>query len=302
MTSQAKEPIHGRAPTCPACGAPLPIELGDARVRCRHCGAVTPLDEGLRRAMLAYVGDVVAVAKKELQARFVAAFYEQNAKAAKPVIFGVIGFATFLTFAFVAGLITGEVNMGLPLLYFGILFGGWVLSLAAFTRGWGVMYDIPDIETLAATGIVRCDGCGAMHSFRAGEAVSDCKHCRSRLLVPFALAASLLGEARASKDRADREQAQSYDRAANAGDRLVGVSVFLVFFGILAAMVTVIAIGRPEGPEVTRTEMWLSFLGTFVLSIVFMVRSTKRGMQKRQEMDAQVDALARRVGDTARRG
>jgi hypothetical protein len=293
--------VEARAPSCPGCGATLPIELGDDAVRCRHCAKVVPIDAALRGAMLDYVGDVAASAKKEIFARFHAAFYRQNEKAANSIVFGAIGFATFLTFAFVGWAITRQVPMGIPNLYFGILLGGWGLSLAAFARGWAIMYALPSLEALAAIGIVQCGGCGAMRDFKAGEATGDCAFCKSRLVVPFALAASLLASSRADEKRASVERGRSLEKAALAGDRLVGLAVFLVFAVVVVAVVVVLAIGRPAGGEVARGAMWLSFLGAFAIAFAFMWRSTARGMRKRAEVDAMVEVLVERVTEAAAR-
>jgi hypothetical protein len=288
------------APTCRGCGAPLPIALSCEEIRCRHCNAAVPLDQELRQAMLAYVGDVVDAAKREMNARFDAAFFVQNQRATGFIIGGTVGLAIFLTGAFVAWSITRQSSWGIPLVYLGILLGGWGLSLLAFAVGWHIMYDIPPLARMAAVGVVRCGGCGAVQAMEAGEVQVACRHCKSHLLVPCTLAGSLLEATKTSAEEVQRERERSLQHATSSGDRLVLPAQIFIIATTVAAVLGVLWIGRPQGVEVSSGVMWLAFLALFLVALAVLVWSTKRGMRRRDEIDKEIAELVRRAAEPLR--
>jgi DNA-directed RNA polymerase subunit RPC12/RpoP len=291
---------EARAPTCPSCGAPLPLDFASEALTCRHCSAEVRADEGLRAAMRLYVGDVAAAARKELEARFTGAFYLQNEKAARSIIFGTVGIAIALTGAIVAWSITRFFQMDLAAPYFAALMLAWGASLWAFSRGWGIMYAIPTPKELASARAVRCSACGAASAVTAGAPTSQCRHCQSTLLVPSELAQSLLSESRERATASKASERGALGSATRAGDQYVTPALALVFTTVPIGVVAVIWIGNPEGPRVPLSALWLSFAVLFAIAIAFMWRATARTMDTKRELDARLDALAARVADAER--
>lgn len=283
------------APACPSCGAPLPLDFMSHGIRCRHCGAALTMDEGLRAAMRRYVGDVAAAAKGELEARFKAAFYVQNERAAGSIVFGAVGLAIALTGAFVAWSIMRSVEIELPMPYFLILLVMWAGSLAAFARGWGIMYALPSPELLAAVRAVRCSTCGAAMTLSAGQTTGRCEHCGGAALVPSELAVGLLSESRGKAATSVNKEREAFEGAVAKGDRYVPVAVTLVVVTVIGGVLGVIFLGRLPGPGVEAYQLSLSFGLVFGAAFLSMWRSTKRGMRARAELDAKIAELARRI-------
>lgn len=278
---------------CRSCGSPLPITLAQGSIRCGVCGADTPIDPAYRASLRASLGDLAVVARRELEARFEAAFYEQNEKAARPIVAGAVGLANALAGMFVAWAITRQFGMGIPVVYFAPLVAVWALSWLAFARGWHVLFAIPDVSEVARVALVRCGRCGAVQV--ASSAPCTCGHCRSDLLVPCELAASLLASSRAASQRAVVDAAEGLARARHAGDRLVGVSVATVVVVTFGSIGLVLAVGRGPGPDLPSPTAWLVFLGVFVLALASMVASTLHGRRQRARLDAAIQATLRRL-------
>lgn len=289
--------LEAQAPSCPRCGAPLPLRLATDSIECAACGAPTALDDGLRHQLRAYVGNVASLVRAELEARFEAAFFDQNERAARSIIGGAVVMAIFLTGALVAASITSQFQMGVPLVYFCVLVVGWVVSLATFARGWHVMYDFPGLDELRDVQLVRCGRCGACEAVAPGQANPACSHCRSHLLVPCSVAASFLETAhtRTRRSRARREQSRS--AAVFAGDRLAVIATVGVVVVVFASIGVVLGLGRIEGPELSRSTLGLSFLLPFVVAFASMWRSTRRGMARKAEFDAAIATITRRASE-----
>jgi LSD1 subclass zinc finger protein len=270
-------------------------------LQCRHCGAAIEVDARLRAAMRTYLGDVAAAVRKELNARFTGAFYLLNEKASKSVIFGAVGLAISMTAALMAWILTGAFNQDLALPYFGVVVAAFTASLAAFARGWDIMFSVPSLEALAAVRVAHCSGCGALSQFPAGEPAVRCRSCNSSLLVPSELAESLLAE---SRDRArlsgDRE-AEAFSAATSSGDRLIPAALVLIFASVAAGMGVVLAFGNPRGPAVSRGSFLLVLGVIFTVGIAVMTRSTARASRARRALEDRIGALAGRVAERAGR-
>lgn len=268
---------------------------------CRHCDASLSVDARLRAEMRAYVGDVAGAARKELEARFNAAFYALNEKASNAIIFGAVGFAIAATAAFMAWILTGAFNVDLALPYFGIVVAAFSLSIAAFAYGWHILYSIPPPEALAAVRVAHCSGCGALQTFEAGQPAARCRSCESSLLVPSELAQSLLAESLDRERGAGEREAEALGRAVKSGDRLIPGALALVFVSVPLGVVVVIIAGNPSGPAVSRGGLLLSLAAVFALGVGFMARSTARGARAKRALDERNAAFARRVGERAGR-
>lgn len=102
------------------------------------------------------------------------------------MVFGVVGFAIFLTGAFMAWAILRQLGGGLPLVYASVLLAGFV-------------------------------------PMDSGRASHRCAHCASELLVPCDLAGSLLGARRDATQRARAARESDLAGAVRAGGGLVAL-------------------------------------------------------------------------------
>lgn len=270
-------------------------------LQCQHCGAAIEVDARLRAAMRAYLGDVAGAVQKELNARFTGAFYLLNEKASKLIVFGAVGLAISITGALMAWILTGAFNQDLAMPYFGVLVAAFALSLAAFARGWDIMFSIPSIEALAAVRVAHCSGCGALSQFPAGQPAVRCRSCSSSLLVPSELAESLLSESRDRARRAGNRELEAWNAATSAGDRLVPAALVLVFASVGIGMGVVLAYGNPGGPAVSRGFFVLILGALFAAGIGVMARSTVRGSRAKRNLDDRIANLSRRVAERAGR-
>jgi len=253
------------------------------------------IDEGLRAAMLRYIGDASRALRAEVTARWAGAFYMQNAKAAGVTVFGAVGIAISATFALVAWFILGSIQIDLPLLYFLLLSIAWAGSLFAFARGWLIMFALPTPEQLAAVHAAHCSNCGATSGFPAGEAISRCRYCNSNLLVPSALAQSLLNEVHARAHASAQHEGDAWNHAVAMGDKHIPLALALVFGSIPATVAIVAFVGQTDGPAVSRGVLALVFVLLFALALVVMVRANVRMRRAKDALDARVAVLAKRI-------
>jgi hypothetical protein len=287
---------EGKPLECSHCGAPLPVNPLAMSVTCVRCGAEWPIDSALRAKMNAYVGDVSKFIRDELVARYHAAFFVQNEIASRPVIVGALGIAYALVFGIAAWLFARNGPYVLQS-HVGVLMLIWVPALASFSYGWARMYAMPSPEALASQRTARCAHCGAMQTFSAGEASSDCRYCDATLLVPAEIASGLLVE---SINRATRSERVTVATLVEVQTRLdknyVTAGVVAVVLGVPAGMVVAVFLYFVGGTPAPPSELLL-FLGSpLLLALAFVVTVTVRARKNYQR----VVALAERLTSRAR--
>jgi hypothetical protein len=96
-----------------------------------------------------------------------------------------------------------------------------------------------------------------------------------------------------------RGEAEAWDRATAAGNRLVPLAVTIVFVTVILGTITVIALGQIGGPEVPNILLVLGYGLLLVLAVFLMSRATARARQARVHLDALIEPLAKRAAQAA---
>ena len=276
-------------PTCASCGAPVPIEIEAAKVRCAACGTDLAVDGALRAAMLRYVGDTRAALKKDLEARFVAGFYRQNELAATSFVLGSVGVALALTGLLLAFLVTKAFATKLSWVVFVVLAGAWLSSLVAFLRGWSLIFAPMTPERLLVMETAICAGCGATCGFTAGQAARKCRHCGGSALVPSHLADRLLAQVRAVADRSAAGESVALDRATEAGNRWVVPSVVGVVVVVVASVVSIAIWGQPAGLALPTWALGALFAISFAACLPRLVGAVRDAGRARRALDELIE-------------
>lgn len=252
---------------------------------CRHCGATTDLGGDLRDAMRAYVGDVRAAIRADLEARFVASFYAQNMLATRDVVAGVCGVAMALMGLFMAYVLSSVFGSGIWWGYAAALVGFWLLSVLAFARGWRTMFALPAPAALAALESAVCSACGGATAFPAGDAAQQCRHCSSTLLVPSHLARSLLYRVKGAAETSTGAREDALSTAVGTGAGYVKPAVGMIVVVVVMAVIGVAVFGQPSGATVGAGWIGAAFLAVFVAALPTFVSATRRAAEARSELD-----------------
>ncbi|MBL9024631.1 MAG: hypothetical protein JNL21_20715 [Myxococcales bacterium] len=283
MTNEASIPI------CSSCGAPIAIDLEAASIRCLACGTDLAVDGALRGAMLRYVGDSRAALKKDLEARFVAGFYRQNELAATSFILGSVGVAISLTGLLLASVVTKAFATKLSWILFVVLAGAWLSSLAAFVRGWTLVFAPMTPERLRLMETAICSGCGATCGFAAGQASRKCRHCGGTSLVPSHLADRLLASVRAAADQSAAGERAALGRASEAGDRWIVPSVVTVVAVVVCSVVAIAVWGQPAGFALPTSALGALFALSFAAALPRLVGSVRDAGRARRALDSLIE-------------
>lgn len=215
------------APVCAGCGAPLPIDPRAPQIACGHCRRLHRVDEALRARLLGYVGGYERAVRQELEARWKAAHFQRERRAANAVIVGAV--ATAAAFAvWLLLMIAGAVSIVL----LSICIVATIVASAVFGLGIRVLFGAPSRDELLRLASARCGRCGAYCAFAAGQAVSTCSHCGATGLIPTHLAEALLEHARQQAERAGRAERDALRAAVAASHRfidpMIAAGVFFV--------------------------------------------------------------------------
>ena len=245
------------------------------------------MDPVLLRAMRDYVGDVREFLEREVTARFITAFYQQNSKAKRPIIFGAVGFA-YIVIPVVA-VLSGS-GRTFPMSLAGVIALLWVSSIAAFAYGWAVMFAVPSPTALAAQQVVQCANCGSMRTVTAGSPVDRCRSCDGTILVPTDVAGELLARSAGASAEALRRQAATLhdgDYGQSMVTRVVVGVVVAVPAGLGLGAFLLVA-GGPTAPEwLLRVVLWLPAL----IALPWLVAAPIRARSSRRRITAIVDRL-----------
>ncbi len=281
---------------CASCGAPLPISLVSSEIVCTSCAARHAVDAELRQRLNAYSYDARALIHAELEARFHAAFFVQNERAAGPLLVGVVGSALMLV---VGGLAVGVAShdpAGLPVSVLTLAFIPWAAFIASACRGWWLMFAIPRPEALLAFAVARCAQCGAVRTFSAGSATGTCEHCQGTLLVPVQLAAQLLRETGVRAAAAASTKRDALRAAEAAGHRFVQPLVLLVVLGVPVLLGLFAALVLLGGPRLPAAAGLTAMALPVVIAVPFVIRAPLAGARRRGEVDALADRLLALAG------
>ena len=290
------EQLDERKPLeCSHCGAPLPVNPLAMSVTCTRCGTEWPIDSELRAKMNAYVGDVGKFIRDELVARYHAAFFVQNEIASLPVIAGTLGIAYALVFGTAAWLFARNGPYVLQS-HVGVLMLIWTPALVSFSYGWARMYAMPSPEALASQRTARCAHCGAMQTFSAGEAASDCSYCHATLLVPAEIASRLLVESINRATRSDRVSRATLVQVQTRLDKnYVTAGVVAMVLGVPVGMVAAVVLYFAGGTPAPPWELLLFMGSALLLALSFVVGVTVRARNNFQRILALADKLTARA-------
>jgi DNA-directed RNA polymerase subunit RPC12/RpoP len=295
MTAIDDQLDEGKPLECSHCGAPLPVDPLAQNVTCTRCGTEWPIDSELRAKMNAYVGDVSKFIRDELVARYHAAFFVQNEVASRPVIVGALGIAYALVFGVGAWMFARNGPYVLQS-HVGILMLIWAPALASFSYGWARVYAMPSPEAMAGQRTAQCAGCGAMQTFSAGEAASDCRYCHATLLVPAEIASRLLVELINRATRSERVRLATLVEVQTRLDKnYVTVGVVAMVLGVPVGMAVAVSLYYVGGTPASPSELLL-FMGIpLLLALSFLVSVTVRARNNFRRILALADRLTSRA-------
>jgi hypothetical protein len=261
--------------------------VGVTALRCEHCGASQPIEAGLAEALASAVADYAVAAEAELRARWVAAFYANNERAAKLVIFSVVVIAPLvLVWWFLLGIDAApSVPSWLALVAVSIA------PLGAFARGLRIMHEMPSLRALALVSTLRCASCGGWSALLAGKAADRCTYCGAQRLVPLTLLGSAIDLVRGATVDPTRASTPTKDDRPREGRWGLGFAIAIPFVIVIVIAPAWVALELLVLERLPRWSAWWAFAAVAVFGTVELVRTVlamRGAMARHEEMEREI--------------
>jgi len=288
--------------TCQHCGAPIPLSQLAPTVTCGHCRRQQNVDPGQLAQLQRYRAQMVQQAQAIGQEQQLGQLYdEQRSSGSKATVISIVALGA----------------LGAPQLMASNLAGSWQISEALAARlsaglvglyfvgglAYSMRHHLGRPEAVdAGTSQITCPHCGAGLTYRRGQALEQCSHCKASLVATPTIMTEGVDAMRqahraAQISRLRKERTTSSELFASnrssAGmfNTIYAGGGLLLFGGILAYMSYQMAADEdPYHPGIWLA--WATWLGAVAASYVWVMRS-----RRRREAHAESSrALAERLG------